>query len=460
MNSDNKTGAAPLFTVIIPTRNRGEFLRHTLRTCAMQDYERLDVVVADDASSDDTREVAEEAARLDPRIRYAPAGERLGMRENFERALAQARPGFVMALGGDDGLLPGGIRGMHEALRETGAQLLTWPTPIFRYPGAPGAHGQLGVYLRRGLRLIESRTFLHRQAKTLHYLSDVECPMFYVKGVASTTLVDAVRRRSPGGRFYASPTPDGYSGIVLAGEVSQYAFSGRPFSMHGLSANSQGQAYLSNDEQAKILSREFVSTVASTPMHRELASQPYSPLITLMTADYLLTARDLPGWPGAFPPLDFRQVLRKGLRELANGLYGDERIGRELRILRRIADQHELGAFFRAQVQRTPRRRARRLFEGTGMNRDGVLLDARAFRVQNIFDAAFAAQTVYQTYLELSPASFIRTVGRSIGYRLRSAGSTEPFPPESAWTEEAGDDNPGAVSPGTPRAAGNAESAK
>ena len=274
MNSDNKTGAAPLFTVIIPTRNRGEFLRHTLRTCAMQDYERLDVVVADDASSDDTREVAEEAARLDPRIRYAPAGERLGMRENFERALAQARPGFVMALGGDDGLLPGGIRGMHEALRETGAQLLTWPTPIFRYPGAPGAHGQLGVYLRRGLRLIESRTFLRRQAKTLHYLSDVECPMFYVKGVASTTLVDAVRRRSPGGRFYASPTPDGYSGIVLAGEVSQYAFSGRPFSMHGLSANSQGQAYLSNDEQAKILSREFVSTVASTPMHRELASQP------------------------------------------------------------------------------------------------------------------------------------------------------------------------------------------
>jgi hypothetical protein len=434
----------PLFTVIIPTRNRAEYLRHTLRTCAMQDYQRLEVVVADDASTDNTREVVEEAARLDPRIRFAPAGTQLGMRDNFERALTEARPGFVIALGGDDGLLPGGIGGMKDLLQETGANLLTWPAPIFRYPHERDANGQLAVYWREGTTLIDSRAFLRRQAENLHYLSDVECPMFYVKGVAATTLVEQVRRRSPEGRFYSSPTPDGYSGIVLAGEVARFAFSGRPFAIYGLSSGSQGQAYLSNDSRAKRLSEEFVSAVSTTPMHRDLASQPYSPLITLMTADYLLTASDLPGWPGRVPPIDYRRLLQKGIGELANGLYGDERIVRELRILSRIADQHGLGEFYRNAVRRTPRRKDRELFKGTGVNAKGVLLSARAFGIRNIFDAAYATQNAYQMFVELRPRSLLRTLTRSAGYRWRALGGAMPFPPESAWNEAAGEPPPAA----------------
>jgi hypothetical protein len=434
------TASQPLFTVIIPTWNRGEYLRHTLRTCMMQDYERLEIVVADDASTDSTRDIVEDAARLDSRIRFAPAGTRLGMRDNFERGLSEARPGFIIVLGGDDGLLPGGISGMRETLHETGAALLTWPAPIFRYPNERDAHGQLAVYWRKGTTLVDSRAFLRRQAENLHYLSDVECPMFYVKGVASTSLVEQVRRRSPSGRFYASPTPDGYSGIVLAGEVATFAFTGRPLSIHGQSPDSQGQAYLSNDGRAKQRSEDFVRTVSSTPMHRELGSQPYSPLITLMTADYLLTARDLPGWPGVVPPIDFRRVVRNGIGELANGLYGDERIGRELSILRSIARQHDLEAFFRDEVRRTSRHKPRCLYDGTGVNTSGILLDAHTFGARDVFDAAHVARSAYQACLELRPGSILRTLARSLRYRLRANQGTVPFPPESTWrdAEDAG----------------------
>jgi glycosyltransferase involved in cell wall biosynthesis len=423
----------PLFTVIIPTKNRAEYLHDTLRTCTVQDYERLEVVVADDASTDNTREVVQAAASIDSRIRYTRADEAIGMRENFERALAQARPGFVIALGGDDGLLPGGIRSMLEALRQTGTDLLTWAAPVYRYPSEHCEGGQLTMVRRRGLRLIDSHEFLCRQAKNLHYLSDIECPMFYVKGVVSTSLVDQVRRRTPDGRFYSCPTPDGYSGIVLAGEVTRFAFSARPFSIYGLSPSSQGQAYLSNDQEAKRSSREFVRTVASRPMHPELASQPYSPLITLMTADYLLTARDLPGWAGAFPPIDYRQLLRHGIRELSNGLYGDERIHRELKILNHIAQQHGHGSYFADEVRRTPRRKTRTPFEGTGINASGILIDGATFRIRNIFDAAYVADCVYQAYVELTPATFLHTVARSIRYRFGTLGGKRPFPPPSEW---------------------------
>ena len=78
----------------------------------------------------------------------------------------------------------------------------------------------------------------------------------------------------------------------------RYAFSGQPFSIYGLSPSSQGAGYVSTDAKAIEQSEIFFRDVSSRPMHAELASQACSPLITLMTADYLLVSRDLPGVPG------------------------------------------------------------------------------------------------------------------------------------------------------------------
>jgi glycosyltransferase involved in cell wall biosynthesis len=409
-------------------------LHHTLRTCMMQNYEPLEVIVSDDGSTDNTCEVVQDAMRRDSRIRYISHGAGIGMRDNFENALRLVKPGYVIALGGDDGLLPDGIKGMSEVLSDTGMQLLAWPAPIYTYPNVRGLNGQLAIYHCRGLKIIDSYQFLCRQAKNLHYLSDIESPMFYVKGVASSILIDSVRNRSQDGRFYSCPTPDGYSGIVLAGEVSRYAFSGKPFSIFGLSPSSQGLAYLSNSEKAKKDSEMFFQNVSSKQMHRELAAQPYSPLITLMTVDYLLTARDLPGWPGRFSPIDYRQVLSNGIKELAHGLYADVRICRELEILNHIAEKHGLGEFFRDRVRRSKRCREKVPFEGSGINANAFFLDASSYHLNNIFDAAYAVQNIYQIYSDLKLSSLVKIIARSIKYRCRAMGKGNSFPHESEWS--------------------------
>ena len=185
------------------------------------------------------------------------------MRENFEFALRQVRPGYVIALGADDGLLPHAITGMLELLTQTGKELLAWPTPIYSYAGARTPSSQLMLYRRSRGRIMDAGNFLRRQAEDLNYLGDIESPMFYVKGVASTRLVDRVRSRSLDGRFYCCSTPDGYSGIVLAGEVDSYAFSGKPFSIYGISPTSQGMSYLAGDEQARKRSEAFFQNVAN-----------------------------------------------------------------------------------------------------------------------------------------------------------------------------------------------------
>ena len=73
----------PLFTVIIPQKNRAEYLSHTIRTCMMQDYPNFEIIISDDCSEDNSVEVAEELAKRDSRIKVFAHKQHLGMRDNF-----------------------------------------------------------------------------------------------------------------------------------------------------------------------------------------------------------------------------------------------------------------------------------------------------------------------------------------------------------------------------------------
>ncbi|MCM0609040.1 MAG: glycosyltransferase family 2 protein [Ideonella sp. WA131b] len=427
----------PRFSVIIPTKDRADYLRHTLRTCALQDYDNFEVIVADDGSTDHTREVVEEAARQDPRIRYATPGGSVGMRDNFEFALNQVKPGYVMALGGDDGLLPYGIRGMRDTLLDTDQEMLAWPAPIYLYAGARSPTGQLILHARRGRpchgrRIVRSTDFLANQAKDLFYVTDIESPMIYIKGVASTALIDRVRARSAQHRFYVPSTPDGYSGIVLAGEVETYAFSGTPFAIGGGSPSSAGLNYIAGTDAARKQSEAFFEKAEAIPMHQELAHQPYSPLIAVMTVDFLLTARDLPGWPGTFPPIDFKQMLNRALSELEDGQFATERMTRELAILDAIAEHHGLGAFFREEAGKR-RKNRRRPLEGNAISPKRLYFNASRLGIENIYDAAFVTHYIHKAAPELSLSTAWNLLVNSLSYRMLSIKKGAAFPPQSEW---------------------------
>jgi glycosyltransferase involved in cell wall biosynthesis len=423
----------PRFTVVIPTKDRAAYLEKTLLTCSLQDYTNFEVIVSDDGSSDGTKDVVFRAAARDPRIRYVTPGSSVGMRDNFEFALNHVKPGFVMALGGDDGLMPGGISGMRDALQATRQDLLTWATPVFNYAGVRTPESQLILPTGRGLELVDSATVLSRQAKQFSYINDNQLPMFYVKGVAATYLVDRVRSRSADGRFYSCSTPDGYSGVVLAGEVPSFAFSRTPFSIFGASPSSQGIAYISANERAKRQSQEFFRISAQLPMHRELAYQPYSPLISIMTADFLLHARDLAGWPGRFGDIDYRRLLSIAVGELSHGLYSEERVGRELAILLKIADQHGISDFFRRAVRDAKRAAPKSAFAGSGLRPGQIFFDGASFGLKDIVDAAFFASFVGKTASAVGVGPALAVLWRSLCYRVRSMRRGGAFPDESTW---------------------------
>lgn len=422
----------PYFSVIIPQKDRAEYLVHTLRTCMIQDYPNFEVIVSDDCSEDNSVEVVRELAKQDPRIRLFAHEHHLGMRDNFEFALNQVKPGYVMALGGDDGLTPGCIWRMYEILKETGKELLTWTPSGFIYPIKEGAANTFYVNRNRNhkVRTIKSSGFLNSIAKSFKYHPNDLCPMFYVKGVASTVLVDRVKSRTSDGCFYYCPTPDGFSGVVLAGEVEDYAFTYEPLSVMGTTTKSQGQNYKRTDEKSRKEAEQFFNDNIRRTMHSELAGQQYSPLIPLMTADYLLTARDLPGWPGKFDMFSFESLLKTSFNFISNASYEDAVLVRELKILKEIASQHNLMDLY-DQLYKSTRKKVfkRKPVRGMALTHS-IRFDGSKFGVNNVYDACIATNFVYEFFSRVTVRDWLQIVKNAVRMTFNSKRyKSVPLPP-------------------------------
>lgn len=386
----------PFFSVIIPQKNRAEYLSHTLRTCMIQDYPNFEIIVGDDCSDDNSVEVVRELQKLDSRIKLIAHKQHVGMHDNFELALNAVRPGYVMALGGDDALTPNCIWRMFELLKESGRQLLTWIPASFYYPEQEGDKNLFIVRrTKKPYKILKSKDFLQKISRTFRYQID-ECPMFYVKGVVSTDLVDRVKKRTKDGCFYYCPTPDGFSGVVLAGEVEDYIMSFEPLSIMGTTTKSQGKNYRRTDEKSKFESQQFFNDSLRRTMHEQLASQPYSPIVTLMTADYLLTAKDLPGWPARdYYDVSIEKLIRETFSFISESYFSNETLVREFKILYKIANQHNLIPLFNELYSKTRKKIYKNKPAPAFTITRSLRFEGREIGIKNIFDASLAVPFVY-----------------------------------------------------------------
>lgn len=94
----------PLVSIGIPTYNRVYSLRKTIESAISQDYPNLELVISDNASTDDTQALCQEVCQQDNRIRYIRQSSNIGPTANFMEVLKHAQGEFFMWLGDDDWL--------------------------------------------------------------------------------------------------------------------------------------------------------------------------------------------------------------------------------------------------------------------------------------------------------------------------------------------------------------------
>ena len=95
----------PLVSICIPSYNYAHYIATTIESALQQEYRNFEVIIADNASTDDTRAVLERY-RDDPRVRIFYREKNHGIAENVSFSIAQAKGEYVVVCGADDALLP------------------------------------------------------------------------------------------------------------------------------------------------------------------------------------------------------------------------------------------------------------------------------------------------------------------------------------------------------------------
>ncbi len=88
-------------SIMIPTYNQAAYIADTIRSALAQTYAEIEILVADDASTDETRDVV--GGFNDPRIKYYRNERNVGRVQNYQKALYEHATGaWAVNLDGDD----------------------------------------------------------------------------------------------------------------------------------------------------------------------------------------------------------------------------------------------------------------------------------------------------------------------------------------------------------------------
>jgi len=145
-------------SVVVVTYNRVRLLDRTIKAVLTQSYGNFELLIADDASTDGSQEVCERAQAADRRVRYVRRTTNLGMPQNLNLGLREARYDSIAILHDDDQYSPRLLESWKRALD-------AWPTAGFvfnAYQSVSISSGELCITCEPFLACTAGRRFLER----------------------------------------------------------------------------------------------------------------------------------------------------------------------------------------------------------------------------------------------------------------------------------------------------------
>ncbi len=143
----------PLVSIVIPAYNIEAYLDMCLRSVIEQDYKQLEILVVDDASTDQTLSIARHWATLDSRITVIEKPHE-GLPMTRRRGLDASHGKYIQHLDGDDWLCSGAITALVARAEECGAEIVYAPF-YYAYPS-----GEMKLSPEPDFELTAGRTHL------------------------------------------------------------------------------------------------------------------------------------------------------------------------------------------------------------------------------------------------------------------------------------------------------------
>ncbi len=93
---------SPLVSIGLITYNRGDILHAAIDQLLSQTYSHIELIISDNASTDNTQAVCEAYMRKDKRVKYVRQKENIGMYRNFNFVLQEAKGMYFLWATDDD----------------------------------------------------------------------------------------------------------------------------------------------------------------------------------------------------------------------------------------------------------------------------------------------------------------------------------------------------------------------
>jgi len=307
--------SGPRFSIVIPTRNRSGLLAYALRSALEQDFEDYEIVVSDNFSSDETREVVGDAAS--ERVRYVRTDRSLAMPESWEFALGHARGEYVTVLPDDDAVSGRLLATVDLILRKRSAPLLQWTGANYFDRSWPDPE-------RRETMLVPTFT---RRLVDLDGEGALQA-LFGLRGDRFPTLANSVCSRAVleqllgrYGHVFYGYCPDHSGACVMLSQLDSYLYLDQILSVGGATLQSSGMTGRYNREGgfAQYL-KEFGSQQALTRVPLQM------PLVMNILAETLLEVREAVGGRLKAYELDWTEYFvqyhfeLQGLERVTGGL--------------------------------------------------------------------------------------------------------------------------------------------
>lgn len=380
----------PLFSVVIPTRERPQTLAKALATCLAQDFDDYEIIVCDNAGGPETKAVVD--AANSPRIRYLRAPTPLAMTANWELAVSEAKGEYISVLGDDDGLMPYALRELARIIASHDRPMAVhWRCGHYNWPTIKIAEeaNYLAIPLSRAIEERNGRTELLRA--TRFEIGYDRLPSIYTATIRRDIIED---HRARTGCVFGGLYPDVYSGFAFAYLCTRFLTTSVPMHIAGLGGSSNGVAALMEAGRSDV-SREFYSLQHGAGYTRH-ATVPDFELLPVHADDSFQQAKDRLFPDDAELSLDRRAMLMRYLAAIPDVAAEERRRIKDL-IRASLADRPDLQAWFDAESPELPpcapfRLRPSRLgFDGQFLH-----LDTTRFGVTDIAGAVALADSVLQ----------------------------------------------------------------
>ncbi|HEV2981794.1 MAG TPA: glycosyltransferase family A protein [Solirubrobacteraceae bacterium] len=202
------------FSILLPTRNRLEYLKLAVESVRRQGFRDWELVISDNCSEEDIAGYL--GALDDPRIRYSRTDHPVPVTENWNRALTRSSGDYIIMLGDDDALTDGYLSRMDELIGLfSSPDVIYTKSLLFTYPGVDPAH-PAGYLIDHGCAEFftgASRPFELDRARALDVVRAAMRFQLRYDFNAQFALISrrVIESLEAYGSFYQSAFPDYYS---------------------------------------------------------------------------------------------------------------------------------------------------------------------------------------------------------------------------------------------------------